>query len=281
MKALITGAGGLVGQELASIVPSVAAYSHKDLDVTDETQLWCALTNRKLDVVYNCAGMTNVDECETQPARARLVNAVAPRCLASICASLGIYLVNISTDYVFEGRRGQTLDETAHTKPVSVYGRTKREGEVGIQDINPNAAIVRTSWLYGRWRPTFTEHVLTKASEGHPFPISSDQVSSPTWVHDLAPALVRLASRRPSGIFHLTGEGSVSRSGWAQIVLECGGYDTRLVQGVVDYPAPARRPKYSALTNTRARQLGVWLPQWQDSVRSYVDSLTTAAEIAV
>jgi dTDP-4-dehydrorhamnose reductase len=270
LKALITGAGGLLGSELSSILSGVSAYSHEALDVTDETQLWRALTHRRVEVVFHCAAMTDVDACEAQPAKARAVNAFGARCVASICASLGIYVVTISTDYVFDGRPGQQLVEDSQTRPLSVYGRTKREGEVGVQDVNPNAAIVRTSWLYGRWRETFVDRVLEKGAAGQTMAVSSDQASSPTWVQDLAQALVRLAARRPAGIFHLTGEGAVARDVWARATLETAGYDTRLVQGVTGYPAPARRPRYSALTNARARAMGISLPPWRESLDAYV-----------
>ncbi|HEV3309097.1 MAG TPA: sugar nucleotide-binding protein, partial [Chloroflexota bacterium] len=112
---------------------------------------------------------------------------------------------------------------------------------------------------------------------GEVMPISCDQVSSPTWVRDLAPALVRLSAHRPSGIFHLTGEGHVSRDDFARAALEASGLDPGLVRGVENYPSPARRPHYSALTNTRARALSIRLPSWEDSVRDYVTSIGAAS----
>jgi dTDP-4-dehydrorhamnose reductase len=272
LKALITGAGGLVGRELAAILPRAYSYNHAALNVGDETQIWRALTNRRVDVVFHCAAMTDVDACEAQPARARLVNAVGARCVASICASLGIYLVSISSDYVFDGKPGQALTEESSPKPLSVYGKTKLEGEIGVHDVNPNAAVVRTSWVYGRWRETFPDRVLEKGAAGETMSISSDQVSSPTWVHDLAPALVRLAARRPAGIFHLTGDGPAGRDEWARASLDAVGLDTDLIHGVTGYPAPARRPRFSALTNIRARRLGITLPPWRESLTAYIAS---------
>ena len=274
MKTLITGAGGLLGRQLADITPNLFAYDHAALDVTDEAQVWRVLTNRKVDVVFHCAAMTDVDGCERDPARARRVNAVGAKNVASICASLKIYLVVISTDYVFDGRPGRQILEDSAPKPLSVYGRTKLEGEVATQDVDPGAAIVRTSWLYGSWRETFTDRILAKGSAGEQMSISSDQISSPTWVKDLAPALARLASKRCSGIYHLTGEGAATRDEWARAILESAGLDSSLVNSVAGYPADARRPKFSALTNTRARHFGVTLPPWRDSVQTFVESLT-------
>jgi len=272
LKALITGARGLLGQELSSILPGAAACDHASLDVTDESRVWRVLTNRKFDVVFHCAAMTDVDACESDPARARLVNAVGSRNVASTCASLGIYLVAISTDYVFDGKSERELREDAVPKPASIYGKTKLEGEIAVRDIHPAAAVVRTSWLYGHWRPTFTDRVLVKGAAGEQMSISHDQVSSPTSVMDLAPALVRLATRRSEGIFHLVNEGHTSRDDWARTVLSDAGLDTTLVHAVNNYPAPARRPHYSALTNIRARGLGIVLPPWRESVQAYVES---------
>lgn len=272
MKALITGGRGLLGQELASILPNATTYDHNSLDITDESQIWHALTSRRVDVVFHCAGATNVDACEKDPAGARRVNAVGARTVASVCASLGIYLMTVSTDYVLSGKPGVPLTEEANPRPLSVYAKTKLEGENAVQAVNPNAAIVRTSWLYGNWRETFVDRVLMKGAAREPMSISSDQVSSPTWVRELAPAMVRLAARRPSGIFHLTNEGATPRDEWARAILEAANLDPALVESVVNYPAPARRPRFSALTNCRARDQGITLPNWRTALEAYVSS---------
>ena len=281
MKALITGAGGLLGSELKAILPHPFSYEHDTLDITDKGRVWKALTNRNVDVVFHCAAMTDVDACERDPARARRVNVVGARNIASICSSLKIYLVAVGTDYVFNGRLGHAILEDSTPKPVSTYGRTKLEGETAVQAVNPGAAIVRTSWLYGRWRETFTDRVLAKGAAGEQMSISSDQVSSPTWVYDLAPSLVRLAQKRASGIFHLTGDGPAGRDEWARAILEAADLDSSLVQSVVSYPAPAKRPKFSALANSRARSLGITLPPWRESVTAYVNGRDRDAEETV
>ncbi len=270
MKALITGAGGLLGSELASVLPGAVALNHSALDVTDEDQVWRRLSDRRVDVVFHCAAMSDVDGCEREPVRARRVNALGARNIASVCGSLHIFMVAISTDYVFDGRPGQPLLEDASPKPLSVYARTKLEGEACVEQFAPGHAIVRTSWLYGRGRKSFVSWVMDHGRANRPFDVVTTQDSSPTYVRDLAPALVRLASTRSNGIFHLVSEGHATRDEWARAVLESADLDPGLVRPVESYPAPARRPRYSALTNRRAAQLGIRLPYWREALNRYL-----------
>ena len=272
MKALITGAGGQVGTELRSLLPGAIAADHSSLDVSNEDIVWRALTNKKIDVVFHVAAMTDVDACERDPASARRVNALGTRNLASVCGALGIYLIALSTDYVFDGRGRYDHDENAATKPISVYGRTKLEGEIAVADNCPQGAVVRTSWIYGTGRRNFVRKVLDRTSTDESIYMVTHQVSSPTWARDLAPALVKLARKRPSGIFHLTNEGHASRYDWARAIVELAGLDPERVQPVESVPTLARRPGYSVLVNKRARSLGISLRPWQESLADFIAS---------
>lgn len=270
LKAIITGAGGLLGAELRRQLPNAAAYDHQALDAADEGMVWKALTNRKAEIVFHCVAMSNVDQCELAPAMARRANAVAARTVAATCAAVGIHMVSISSDYVFDGKAGQTLMEESLPRPLSVYGRTKLEGERAVQQVNPAAAIVRTSWLYGQGKTTFTDSMIDRVAGGERLSIARDQTSCPTWVRDLAEALVKLAGRRASGIFHLAGEGQTSRDEWARAAVRFAGLDGDQIESIDHFSAVARRPRFSALTNTRARALGIVLPPWQASLETYV-----------
>ena len=271
MKAFITGAGGQVGSELRALLPSAIAADHATLDVSDEDSVWRALTNKKIDVVFHTAAMTDVDACERSPASARRVNALGARNLACVCGTLGIYLVALSTDYVFDGRGHIDHDEDAATRPISVYGKSKLEGEIAVAENCPQAAVVRTSWVYGSGRRNFVRKVLERASTGENISMVTHQVSTPTWARDLAPALIKLARRRPAGTFHLTNEGHASRCEWARAIVELVGLDPDRVQPVESVPTFARRPAYSVLANRRARALGISLRPWHESLADFIE----------
>jgi dTDP-4-dehydrorhamnose reductase len=270
MKTLITGAGGQVGTELRALLPGAIAADHSSLDVTDEDSVWKALTNKKIEVVFHTAAMTDVDACERDPASARRINALGARNLAGVCGTLGIYLVALSTDYVFDGRKHVDHDEDAATKPISVYGKSKLEGEIAVAENCPQGAIVRTSWVYGSGRRNFVRKVLERASTGENVSMVTHQVSTPTWARDLAAALVKLAHRRPAGIFHLTNDGHASRYEWARTILELVGMDPERVQPIESVPTVARRPAYSVLANRRARSLGISLRPWNESLADFI-----------
>lgn len=272
MRALITGASGLLGRELAAILPGAVSLDHEHLDIADEDSVWRAFTSKQADVVFHCAAMTDVDGCERDPARAWRVNALGSRNVAGVCCSLRLFLVALSTDYVFDGRLGKDIPEDAKPNPLSVYGKTKLEGEAAIQDLCPNHAIVRTSWLYGAHRGNFVERVLSKGFRGQSMPVVNTQVSSPTWAKDLAPALVETARKHATGVFHLTNEGHTARDDWARAILEAARLDSQLIESVESFPAPAKRPRYSALANVRGRGLGIRLEPWQDALDTFVSS---------
>jgi dTDP-4-dehydrorhamnose reductase len=270
MKAFITGAGGQVGSELRAILPGAIAADHAALDVSNEDSVWKALTNKKIDVVFHTAAMTDVDACERDPASARRVNALGTRNLACVCGTLGIYLVALSTDYVFDGRGHVDHYEDAATKPISVYGKSKLEGEIAVAENCPQGAVVRTSWVYGSGRRNFVRKVLERASTEEYISMVTHQVSTPTWARDLAPALVKLARRRPAGTFHLTNDGHASRYEWARAIVELAGMDPERVHPIQSVPTVARRPGYSVLANRRARSLGISLRPWYESLAEFI-----------
>lgn len=275
MRALITGANGQLGQELAAILPGAQHADRARLDVTDESQVWTGLTRSKVDVVFHCAAMTDVDACQRDPARARRVNALGTRYVASVCGSLGIYLVTISSDYVFSGkerpRDGQPgTPEDAEPQPLSVYGRSKVEAEMAAREHCPRHAIVRTAWLYGAGPQNFVRTVLGRAVAGEPLRMVEHEVSSPTWARDLAVALVQLAQRRAVGTFHLTNTGSASRYEWARAILSLAGMDPETITPTSAYPLPAPRPAYSALANTRACRLGIEPRPWHAALAAFM-----------
>ena len=271
MKFLITGGAGQLGQELARLLPAATAVDVDKLDVTDEDAVWRAFTRHSVNTVIHCAAMTNVDACELDPAQARRVNAVGTRHVATVCGSLGIYLIAISTDYVFDGHQGRVLTEDLDPRPISVYGKTKFEGETAVRELCRHHAIVRTSWLYGDGNKGFVAGVLRNGVGGTPMKMTS-QISNPTWARDLAPALVELARQRAVGTFHLTNEGGVTRDNWAREILNAGNLDPGLIETVESFPAPAKRPRFSSLTNIKARQIGITMRPWKEALGEFIST---------
>ncbi|HZT96028.1 MAG TPA: dTDP-4-dehydrorhamnose reductase [Chloroflexota bacterium] len=277
MKALITGAEGQLGVELARLMPKAIAAGKSTLDITDESLVWTRLTRSSLDVVFHCAAKTDVDACERDPASARRVNTIGTRNIATVCGALGIHLIALSTDYVFDGRTKQDNAEDAAVHPLSVYGKTKLDAEECVEQLCPSHAIVRTSWLYGSGPNNFVRRVVDGLSQGTQMGMVVDQISNPTWARDLAPALVGLAQKRMTGIFHLMNEGAASRYEWARCIGELGGFDPGLVHEASSYPALARRPGRSALRNLRASHRGLTLRPWQQALAEYM-SLDTGIQ---
>jgi dTDP-4-dehydrorhamnose reductase len=272
MKALITGAGGGLGSHLAALLPDAQALDRAHLDVADEDAVWKALTQKSIDVIFHCAAMSDVDGCERDPVGARRSNASGARHVAGVAGSLGIYMVFVSTDYVFDGSTRPVIDEDSPPQPLSVYGRTKLSGEEAVSELCAHHAVVRTSWLFGGSRPSFVKRVIDLGMQGKAMEIVSSQISSPTWVEELAPALISLAKKRCRGTFHLTNEGHVSRDDWARSILEDARLDPELVRTVSRFPSPAKRPIFSALSNTRARAHGITLGPWRAAQHQYISS---------
>jgi dTDP-4-dehydrorhamnose reductase len=185
----------------------------------------------------------------------------------------------VGTDFVFSGEQGSSYSERAEPDPVSVYGSSKLAGERAVLETDPSFAVARTSWVYGGAGKHFPRTVLSVVAARGQMAVVDDEISCPTFAGDLAEALVALAGQRPSGIFHLTNEGAVSRYEFARGVMHAAGKDASAISPIstaeflASYPLPAKRPVNSALENHRAAQLGVRLPDWRSSLRAYVPRL--------
>jgi dTDP-4-dehydrorhamnose reductase len=186
-----------------------------------------------------------------------------------------VFLVHLSTDYVFGGNASAAADEWQQPSPRSVYGASKLAGENEIRAIARRYQVVRTSWLYGRQGPNFVLTMLRAAEHGKPLRVVSDQVGTPTWTGHLAPALLRLIARDIPGTFHLTNSGQVSWHGFAQAIVEATGSTTEVTPiTTAEWPTPAPRPAYSVLDNRVWRMLGEKpLPDWHEGLHAYFASL--------
>jgi len=248
---LITGAAGMLGHDLQEALAGrdVVALSRSELDITDAAAVASALAG--IDVVFNCAAYTAVDAAEADEETARLVNAVGPATLAEATAANDARLVQISTDYVFQGTATSPYPEDEPRDPLNAYGRTKAEGEEAVLRLNPAGGyVVRTAWLYGRHGANFPATMLRLGRERDSVQVVDDQVGQPTWTADLARQLVLLAdSDAPAGVYHGTNSGQASWFDFAQATFQEAGIDPAKVEPTdsSQFVRPAPRPAYSVL----------------------------------
>jgi dTDP-4-dehydrorhamnose reductase len=282
-RLVITGAGGLVGRRLAAEAArrghQVLALKSADCDVTDPTAMEHHVNSG--DVVVNCAAYTQVDKAEADEAAAAAVNADGAENVAHACARAGAELIHISTDYVFSGAFGdgtpRPYEIDDETGPLSVYGRTKLQGEFEVLSAMPDAHVVRTSWIYaGGDGSDFVATMQRLAAGDGDVDVVSDQVGSPTYVDDLVGAILQVAegSIRES-VLHAANGGEGSRFDQARAVFELVGADPNRVRpvGTDRHPRPAPRPAYSALGSDRSTAAGlVPLRPWREALASALSS---------
>jgi len=293
MKMLITGAHGQLGRDIIDQSQSkgyqVQAPSEDDLDITDLGKVDHIITQLQPDLVINTAAYTQVDKAESEAAVAFKVNKTGCTHLARTCTKNHIPLVHISTDYVFDGRKGTPYIETDSISPLGVYGRSKAEGESEIRSILKEHIILRTSWLYGIYGQNFVKTMLNLATRKQKIRVVSDQYGSPTSAADLARAILTISDRlHPGsdidwGTYHYCGRGVISWHTFAEKIMELarlhGGIRTAQVEPVAtaDYPTQALRPVYSALDCGRiSKHFGLDPQPWQKSLEITIRKLLAA-----
>ncbi len=286
MRVYILGSDGQLGHELCGVLgcfAEVIRATEAGYDMTDATALRDALRSAAPDVIVNAAAYTDVDGAEREPERARKVNADAVGVLGELAVSMRCPLVHYSTDFVFDGTQSRPYTEDDTPNPLSVYGRTKLEGERALLDRGAPALILRTAWVYGTRARSFVSSVLRLAREREELRIVQDQIGNPTFCRDLAEAtgLVLYEARHHphealaplAGLYHVAGGGSCSRYelACAAVALDPDKRSHK-VQRIVPiptsaYPLPATRPATAALDCSKAhRVLGIRLPPWRESL---------------
>jgi len=264
-RIVITGAGGQLGSCLAALAADqgreLLALTSSQWNITDPAA--AASIVKSGDVVINCAAYTNVDGAESDEAAAYAVNVAGPEHIAHACARAGAQFLHVSTDYVFnaDSGGGAPFEPTDDTSPQGVYGRSKRAGEVAVLAAMPEAVVVRTAWVYtGGTGKDFVAVMRRLAAGDGPIDVVDDQIGSPTYVADLAAALLQIADDRvPGPILHAANEGAVSRFEQARAVFEeCGADPSRVRPVSSDHnPRPAPRPTYSALSSRQSVAAGM------------------------
>ncbi len=289
-QGVVLGAGGQVARELRQTQPqawNVRYLSRDTLDITRTSQLESALAEQGVAWVINAAAYTAVDRAEEQAELAERVNGEAPGALAACCQGLGIRLLHLSTDFVFDGRQSTPYRPDDAINPLSVYGRSKRLGEEAVLAAHPSAVVLRTSWVYSRHGNNFVKTMLRLMAERDQLGVVEDQVGSPTWARGLAEACWGFL-REPAagGIFHWSDAGVCSWFDFAvairELALDLGLLQRAAIIVPIDtqaYPTPAVRPAYSVLDKSASRDL-LGRPgfHWREQLRAMLTDLMEEEE---
>lgn len=280
MKVLVTGARGMLGRAVVRIMRdegfTLSSWDMEEGDLSDSRIALEAIETVRPQVLVNCAAFTRVDECE-DPGRKQEVwsaNVTLPANLAALCARFQILMVHISTDYVFDGNKKGAYVETDGPNPLSVYGRSKWEGELAVMKAHPEGcALLRSAWLYGPGGKNFVDTIREKAREEKRLLVVEDQVGSPTRTADLARAVVACVRSKATGVFHAVNAGSTTWYGLAKKIVALVGPRDVVVEPcpASRYPSPAPRPKNSRLRCDKlARSTNFVFRPWEEALEEYL-----------
>ncbi|HJW86055.1 MAG TPA: dTDP-4-dehydrorhamnose reductase [Candidatus Brocadiaceae bacterium] len=282
MKILVTGARGMLGRYLVGMLSKlpvagnvgleVTATDREQLDITHPQNTSRFISDCKPDVIVNCAAFTNVDACETQVSDAFAVNATGAKSIAMAGKEVGAKIVHISTDYVFDGSKMDSYCETDKPNPLSVYGKSKLEGELAIQEIADNYAILRTAWVFGPYRRNFVTAILDRGKKDRKVSVVTDQHGSPTYTADLSQAVWNVISQDVRGLCHFTNTGKCSRYDWAKKIFELTGEQVSVLpMKTADYKRAAVVPQNSALNCAKYMlATGHKIRPWQEALEEYL-----------
>lgn len=276
MRVLVTGAKGLLGSDLVEVLSKeyeTVGVGRNDFDITDKEATLRAIKDIAPDLVIHAAGYTKVDACESEKALAFKVNRDGAGNVAMACREIGVRLFYISTDYVFDGKKGSPYREEDTPNPLSVYGRSKWEGEHKIEQVLSEYLIIRTAWLFGKNGPNFVKTILRLASGGGVLKVVSDQRGSPTYSVDLSEAIGRLIKIDIRGMIHITNSGDCTWFEYAKKIADLAGFDSSNIIPIssTESNRPAPRPAYSVLSNERYWRLTSHkLRHWQEAIEEYI-----------
>ncbi|MDP2924248.1 MAG: dTDP-4-dehydrorhamnose reductase [Candidatus Omnitrophota bacterium] len=281
-KILITGAKGMLGSILCRTLSpfySVIAIDKEDCDITDKEKVESFFNKLSIDVLIHCAAYTEVDKAEDEPQKAFLINAQGTKNVIEALKGKDCFLIYISTDYVFDGKKPQAYLEADIPNPQGVYAQSKLEGERVISAYTKHA-ILRTSWVFGPNGKNFVDTIVRLAKEKEILEVVSDQIGSPTYTLDLSEAIkamldIYFARGLKYGIYHITNSGKCSWFEFAQFIIQLVNLKT-VVKPISSecLHKKAKRPKNSLLSNEKFHSLaGYCLPSWQEAVKNYLDSI--------
>ncbi len=276
LNILVTGSNGQVGseiKELSSSYPYRFFFTTRDdIDITDKSSIEEFCKTNNINIIINCAAYTAVDKAESDETNADLVNNEAVKNLALISKELGIKLIHISTDYVFDGKAYMPYIEDDTTNPQSVYGKTKLAGEHAMLEINPkNSIIIRTSWVYSYYGNNFVKTMLRLAKEKESLGVIFDQVGTPTYAKDLAKTILDIIpeiKNQNAEIYNYSNEGVLSWYDFAKEIMKMAKLSCKINPiETKEYPTPAKRPHYSLLNKAKIKsEYKIEIPYWKDGL---------------
>lgn len=282
MNILITGCNGQLGNEMQLLEKENLQHNYfntdvKELDITDQKAIDAYVEEHQIDCIVNCAAYTAVDKAESNKELCTALNTVAPAYLAAAVEKRGGAIIQVSTDYVFNGTHHTPYVETDTPAPDSVYGSTKLAGELGVEKFCKRAMIVRTAWLYSTFGNNFVKTMIRLGREKEQLGVIFDQIGTPTYAHDLAVAIMTAINKGiVPGVYHFSNEGVISWYDFTKAIHRIAGIKNCHVKPLhtAEYPTPANRPAYSVLDKTKIKQTyGIEIPYWEDSLEKCVAQL--------
>ena len=285
-RVAVTGASGQLGRQVAATFSrsgwEVLAADRDHVDITRQRDI-TKLARWRPDVVVNAAAWTDVDRCARDPDRAVNINGRGAGLVAEMAAKAGAWIVQVSSNEVFDGSASHPYQEGDAPNPINPYGASKLEGELAVAAANPRHLIIRTAWVFGPGGNCFPRKILDAArsrdAEGIPLRVVSDEMGNPTWAPDLAAGIrgatsLVLGGRIGSGVLHLAGEPPASRFQWAKAILAAGALATELLPiATREYPRPSPAPRRAILATDRARSLGIPASDWRAATARFVPEL--------
>ena len=282
MNILITGCNGQLGNEIQLLEKENPQHQWfntdvQELDITNVDAIRLYVQEHQIDGIVNCAAYTAVDKAEDNEELCTKLNAEAPAYLAKAIGDRGGWMIQISTDYVFDGTHHIPYVEDDDTCPNSVYGRTKLVGELNVQRFCEQSMIIRTAWLYSTFGNNFVKTMIRLGKERPELGVIFDQIGTPTYARDLAVAIMTVINKGiASGVYHFSNEGVISWYDFTKAIHRLAGITTCHVKPLhtAEYPTPANRPHYGVLDKTKIKKAyGIEIPYWEESLRDCIEKL--------
>ena len=282
MNILITGCNGQLGNEMQLLEKENPQHTYfntdvAELDITNQQAIETFVAENAIDGIVNCAAYTAVDKAEDNEALCQLLNAEAPAYLAHAMGKRGGWMIQISTDYVFDGTNHTPYTEDEDTCPNSVYGKTKLVGELNVQKLCERSMIIRTAWLYSTFGNNFVKTMIRLGKEKPELGVIFDQIGTPTYARDLARVIMTAINKGiVPGIYHFSNEGVISWYDFTMAIHRLAGITSCHVRPLhtAEYPTPATRPHYSVLDKTKIKQTyGIEVPYWEESLKECIEKL--------
>ena len=282
MNILVTGANGQLGNEMQLLARENLQHTYfftdvQELDICDEQAVYAYVSEHKIDIIVNCAAYTAVDKAEDNVELCDKLNNIAPGYLARAAQANGAAMIQVSTDYVFDGTAHIPYTEEEPTCPASVYGSTKLAGEQNVMDHCEKAMVIRTAWLYSIYGNNFVKTMIRLGQERDSLGVIFDQIGTPTYANDLAQAIFAAINKGVvRGIYHFSDEGVCSWYDFTIAIHRLAGIASCKVKPLhtADYPAKAPRPHYSVLDKTKIKDtFGIEIPHWEESLKRCINQL--------